>query len=127
MINTAVFIGRVSTEIKTSKTKNNKDCCNFQIAVQRNYRDDADFPPIAAYGRFAEIISAYVQKGDMIGVRARYRSRIKNEKKYHEFVVEEIQLLQRRDSEGEYNDIQIPVSSDSDFDSDDFDDMDLPF
>lgn len=127
MINTSVFIGRVSTEIKTNKTKNDKNCCSFQIAVQRNYRDDADFPPMAAYGRLAEIISTYVQKGDMIGVRAHYRSHIKNEKKYHEFVVEEIQLLQRRDSEDEYNDVKIPVSSDTDFDSDDFDDMDLPF
>lgn len=127
MINAIVFVGRVSTEIKTSKTKNNKDCCSFQIAVQRNYRDDADFPPIAAYGRFAEIISAYVQKGDMLGVRTRFRSVMRNEKKYYEFIVEEIQFLQRKNQTGEYDDIEIPQSANTDFNPDSFNDDDLPF
>lgn len=128
MINTGVFVGRVSTDIELKKTKSDISCCNFQLAVQRNRSDKTDFPPMSAYGRLAEIICEYVNKGDLLGVRTSYQSRIKNEKKYHVFVIEEIQFLQRKKETGEYDDVKIPEYSDNDFNSDFCSvDDDLPF
>ena len=63
----------------------------------------------------------------MLGVRARFRSVMRNEKKYSEFLVEEIQFLQRKDKTGDYDDIEIPQSANTDFNPDNFNDDDLPF
>lgn len=127
MINTSTFVGRISTDLELKKTNNNKSCCGFQLAVKRTYSDDTDFPPMAVYGKLADILCTYAQKGDMLGVRAHYRSKIKNDKKYHEFVVEEIQFLERKNSAEDYEDIEIPQSSDTDFNPDSYSDDDLPF
>ena len=128
MINSIVFVGRVATDIELKKTKNDKSCCSFQLAVQRNRSDQTDFPPMAAYGKLAEALCTYVNVGDMLGVRACYQSNIKEGKKYHVFVVEEIQFLQRKKETGVYDEIKIPQSDESDFDSDVYDvDGDLPF
>ena len=53
--------------------------------------------------------------------------KIKNDKKYHEFVVEEIQFLERKNSAEDYEDIEIPQSSDTDFNPYSYGDDDLPF
>ena len=128
MINTIVFVGRVATDIELKKTKNDKSCCSFQLAVQRNRSDITDFPPMAAYGKIAEVLCTYVKVGDMLGVRASYQSNIKDGKKYHVFVVEEIQFLQRKKEKGVYDEIKIPQSYENDFDSDVYSvDDDLPF
>ena len=127
MINTTTFIGRISTDLELKKTNQEKSCCGFQLAVQRTHNDDADFPPMVAYGKLADVLCAYAKKGDLLGVRARYRSKIKNEKKYHEFVVDEIQFLERRNPKEAYEDIEIPQSSDTDFNPDSYSDDDLPF
>ncbi|SCX15420.1 Single-strand binding protein family protein [Ruminococcaceae bacterium P7] len=127
MLNTCIFVGRVSTEIELKKTKNQKSCCNFQMAVRRSYSDEADFPPLSVYGNLADILCTYAKKGDMLGVRARFRSVMRNEKKYSEFLVEEIQFLQRKDKTGDYDDIEIPQSANTDFNPDSFNDDDLPF
>lgn len=126
MLNNTVFIGRVSTELKLRKTKSNVSCCSFNMAVQRKNTDITDFPPMVAYGKLADIICSYVQKGDLIGVEAVYQSYVKNKKKYHEFKIEEIQFLEKR-KRNDYNDIEIPsATAYSDFpDSGDGDD--LPF
>lgn len=126
MINNCIFVGRISTELELKKTKNKMSCCNFQMAIRRSYNDEADFPPLSVYGKLADILCAYAQKGDMLGVRARYHSVMRNEKKYYEFIVEEIQFLQRKKPTGEYDDIEIPQSSDTDFNPDSHD-GDLPF
>lgn len=128
MINTSVFVGRISTDLELKTTKSGKNCCDFQLAVQRTYSDEADFPPLVVYGKLAEILCAYTAKGDLLGIRARYRSKIKNEKKYHEFVVEEIQFLEKKNEAGEYDDIEIPQAPDSNDNLNSYDnDDDLPF
>jgi len=113
MINTCVFVGRVSNEIELKKTNNEISCCNFNLAVQRKNLDTTDFPPMAAYGKLAEIICKYVSKGELIGVRAVYQSHIKNNKKYYEFKIEEVQFLEKR-NDGEYDDIEIPTAANDD-------------
>lgn len=128
MINSCIFIGRVSTEIELKKTKDNVSCCSFQIAVQRRKSDKTDYPPMAAYGKIAEIICSYVKKGDRVGVRASYQSTIKNEKKYYEFKIEEIEFLESKKTGG-YDDVQIPHSANGECFTCDFvtGDDDLPF
>lgn len=111
MINISVFIGRLTTEPKLRKTKTNVSCCNFQLAVQRKNAEETDFPPMTAYGKLAEIMCTYVHKGDLICVRTRYQSNVKNKKKYHEFAVEEIQFLEKKRTE-DYEDIEISSTAD---------------
>lgn len=126
MINISVFIGRLTTEPELRKTKTDVSCCNFQLAVQRKNTEQTDFPPMTAYGKLAEIMCAYVHKGDLICVSARYQSNVKNKKKYHEFRVDEIQFLEKKRTE-DYEDIEIPGAADFNSSIDSNGDDDLPF
>ena len=127
MINSCTFIGRVTTEPELKALEGGKCCCNFQLAVQRT-KEITDFPPFAVYGKLAETFCDFVSKGDMVGIRASYRSKTKNGKKHYFFLVEYIQFLEKKKSAGDYNDIEIPYQTDfSVADSDGICGDDLPF
>lgn len=110
MINNCTFIGRISTELELSQTENGESFCNFQLAVSRT-KETTDFPPMVVYGKLAETMCTYLSKGDLVGIRSSYRSRISNGKKYYQFVVKEIQFLQNNNSLESLDDIDIPFQN----------------
>lgn len=62
MLNTCIFVGRITTEIELKKTKKENSCCNFQMAIKRTYSDVADFPPLSVYGKLAEFFAPMLKR-----------------------------------------------------------------
>lgn len=61
-------IGRISTDLKLKESKG-KTYINFILAVPRKAKKDiTDFIPCVSFGKMAELIEKYLNKGDKIAV-----------------------------------------------------------
>lgn len=73
MINNVVLTGRMTRNLELKQTNNNNSSLNITLAVERNFKDQSgqkqtDFISCKAFGKRAETIAQYCQKGDLIGV-----------------------------------------------------------
>lgn len=73
MINNVVLTGRITRNLELKQTNNNNLSLNITLAVERNFKDQSgqkqtDFISCKAFGKRAETIAQYCQKGDLIGI-----------------------------------------------------------
>lgn len=73
MINNVVLTGRITRNLELKQTNNNNSSLNITLAVERNFKDQngqkqTDFISCKAFGKRAETIAQYCQKGDLIGI-----------------------------------------------------------
>lgn len=73
MINNVVLTGRITRNLELKQTNNNNSSLNITLVVERNFKDQSgqkqtDFISCKAFGKRAETIAQYCQKGDLIGV-----------------------------------------------------------
>ncbi len=107
---------------------NGTSVINFTLASDRNFKNregerESDFLQCVAFGKTAELIGLYMQKGELMAVSGRLQSRMyekDGEKRYvTEIVVEEITFLGKKTESA-------PKTDEADF-SQVPDDDDLPF
>ena len=79
MNNTVVLVGRLVKNIELRFTQNGKAVTDFTLAVARD-KDNTDFIRVQSWGKSAEAMANYTQKGDMIGVRGSLRHEIYEDK-----------------------------------------------
>ena len=76
-MNVVTLLGRI-TETPQAKPINDTSVINFTLAVRRKYKSsgdaDADFIRCTAWGKTAEMIEKYFNKGDMICVIGEIRN-----------------------------------------------------
>ena len=79
MINNVILMGRLTADAVLRMTPSGKSVASFSIAVERDYSQDgerrADFINLIAWGKTAEFITKYFNKGDMIAVRGSLQTR----------------------------------------------------
>jgi single-strand DNA-binding protein len=69
-MNTIVLLGRTTSTIELKQTQQGKSVATFSLAVKRPYtKDTTDFHTICCWGRQAELVSSYVNKGDQVCIR----------------------------------------------------------
>ena len=73
MINNVVLTGRIVRNLELKQTSNNNSSLNITLAVDRNFKDQngekqTDFISCKAFGKRAETIAQYCQKGDLVGI-----------------------------------------------------------
>lgn len=73
MINNVVLTGRITKNLELKQTNNNNSSLNITLAVERNFKNQSgqkqtDFISCKAFGKRAETIAQYCQKGDLIGI-----------------------------------------------------------
>ena len=73
MINNVVLTGRITRNLELKQTSNNNSSLNITLAVERTFKDQngqkqTDFISCKAFGKHAETIAQYCQKGDLIGI-----------------------------------------------------------
>lgn len=103
MINKAVLVGRIATDINARMTPTGKKVVTFRLAVSRNKKQEgqpeADFINIVAWEKRADIVEQYTNKGQLIGVAGRIQTRSYDGQTGRvyvtEIVADEIQLLEK--------------------------------
>lgn len=73
MINNVVLTGRLVRNLELKQSSNNNSMLNLTLAVNRTFKDQngqqqTDFISCKAFGKRAETIAQYCQKGDLIGI-----------------------------------------------------------
>ncbi len=96
-MNKIFLLGRLCQNPGISQSSNNVTVCKFMLAVDKPYKenrpngeDTADFIPCVAFGRTAENIQKYFQKGNRIAVQGRLSTSTyeKDGKKQYSYSIE---------------------------------------
>lgn len=79
-MNKVVLVGRLTRDPEVRVFSNGNPVANFTLAINRNFKNkdgniDADFIPVAVYGRQVDVIQKYVTKGSQLGVDGRIQVR----------------------------------------------------
>ena len=77
-MNSVVLIGRITKDATIKYTSNKISVASFTIAVDRNYKDKdgnkvTDFIPCEAFGKTAEFVGNYLNKGRLISISGEMR------------------------------------------------------
>jgi single-strand DNA-binding protein len=108
MLNKVILIGRLTRDIELKTLPSGTAVANFTLAVDRAKRKDeeqkqADFIPVVAFGKTAEICSRYLYKGSMAAIdgRLQVRSYEKDGQKRYttEVIANEIHFLTSKSKE----------------------------
>ncbi len=80
MINSCVLVGRIGNDPEMRYTPSGMAVVNFRLAVPRRRRsqdeeDQTDWLNIVAFGKTAEFVAQYMDKGALVGVEGRIQSR----------------------------------------------------
>lgn len=80
MLNVVAIMGRLVADPELRTTTNGTNVCTFRIACERSYtpkgqQRQADFVDIVAWGKTAEFICKFFQKGSMIAIDGRIQTR----------------------------------------------------
>lgn len=107
-MNQMALIGRIVREVELKSTGDGKCVLNNTLAVQKRFKSEsgpqADFIPFTVWGKTAELMHKYCQKGHLVGLTGRIQSRSylnrANETVFVvEMVADEIQFLQPKKEE----------------------------
>lgn len=128
-VNKVILIGNLGRTPEIRYTSGGMSLCTVSLATSVNYRnretkekvEKVDWHRLVFFGRLAEIVSEYLDKGSCIYVEGRLQTREwqdqqTNEKRYMtEVVVNEMQMLDRRGGSSrdeDYNREARPVDAD---------------
>lgn len=76
MLNNITLQGRFTKQPEVKTTTGGTNICNFLLASDRGGKDKAtDFIPCVAFGKTAEFIAKYFNKGDMTVICGQLQSR----------------------------------------------------
>ncbi|WP_208560977.1 single-stranded DNA-binding protein [Marinilactibacillus kalidii] len=113
-MNQVSFVGRIVRDIELRGVGEGKIVTNNVIAVQRHYKTEgsaeADFIPFVAWGKRAELIEEYCEKGDLIGFNGKMQSRTYQNAEQEtvyvvEFLVNDVHFLQPKKSEQSFSSV----------------------
>ena len=96
-MNKVILIGRLTREPELKILESGKEVGKFTLAVDRFKKGEADFFNCVAWGKVAEVVANYTQKGSKIMVEGRVETRTydKDGSKvfYTEVIVSNVELL----------------------------------
>ncbi len=113
-LNKVMFIGNIVNDPEMRTTPNGQNVANFRVATNRRWKnqstgelqEEAQFHNIVAWGKLAEIVSQYMNKGMRVYIEGRLTHRSwddqqSGQKKYFtEVVAENAIMLDRKGSSG---------------------------
>lgn len=72
--NNIVLIGRLTADVKVTKTQSGKSVASFNMAVNRS-KEVTDFIRVTTWQQRADFLDQYSHKGDMIAIRGHIETR----------------------------------------------------
>lgn len=100
MFNKVTLVGRISTDLELRYTGSNKAYCRFNLAVNR-MNEGTDFIPITVWGKPAENLVQYQNKGSLILVdgsisMSNYTDKDGNNRTSFEVMTSNVQFLSNK-------------------------------
>ena len=133
-MNRVIFVGNLASDVETRTTNSGKTCALFRLAVQRirsnkDGKREADFFPVVAWGKTAELCVRFLSKGRKVAIDGRLQTRSYNAQdgsKRHvtEIIAEQVEFLPSAQGRGEKEESEHGAAN-----ADGFEDCDdeLPF
>lgn len=95
MLNVVAIMGRLVADPELRTTQQGTNVCTFRIACERSYTQkgqqcQADFVDIVAWGKTAEFICKFFQKGSMIAIDGSLQTRNYQDKQGNKRTAEEV-------------------------------------
>lgn len=131
-MNKVILTGRLTRDPELRYTANNKAVCDFTIATNRPANRDgervADFINCRVWGKTAENLTKYQNKGNLIAVIGRiqvdnFTDKEGNNRYNTYLLVEELEYLQSK-KDNEFKNLNVKTETQQQFD---YDSSDLPF
>lgn len=107
-MNKVILVGRLTRDSEIKSTNSGKTVANFNLAVDRRFKNkdgqkEADFINCQAWGKTAELLGQYTQKGSRIGVVGRMQVRSYDgtdgiKRWVTEVIVDELEFLESKGS-----------------------------
>lgn len=135
-VNKCLIIGNVGQQPETKVSQNNTQIANFSIATQTQAKDKeakTEWHRVTAFGKLAEIVENYVQKGSQVYVEGRlqtdkFQDKEGNDKQVTKIIANQIQLLGGKgSSKGSSDGAQKSEPEPDRIPDDEGDDQSLPF
>ena len=129
MFNKVTLVGRISTDLELRYTGSNKAYCRFNLAVNR-MNEGTDFIPVTVWGKPAENLVSYQNKGSLILVDGsismnNYTDKDGNNRTSFEVMTSNVQFLSSKKTNDEtiveqtesdpYEELSEQVNLDDDF------------
>jgi len=130
MVNKVIYAGRIATDLKLGKTKNDKSFIFFNIAVDRKNSDKTDFINCIAWNKIAENLVKYQTKGNFVIVEGSTETyKDKNNNNNSRCLIENITYTQNNKNENSNQNTMVsPIEESNDYSTEDLiTDDDLPF
>ena len=98
MLNQVVLVGRLTRDLEVNKTESNKHYSYITLAVPRSFKNingeyETDFVDCVLWDSVAKSTAEYCHKGDIVGVKGRVQSDVKEQedgtKKYYMNIIAE--------------------------------------
>ena len=82
-MNRVIFVGNLASDVETRMTNSGSTCALFRLAVQRirsnkDGKREADFFPVVAWGKTAELCVRFLSKGGKVAIDGRLQTRTYN-------------------------------------------------
>lgn len=125
--NKIILVGRLATEPEMKYTPSGKPVVNFVLAVDRSHTNakgerEADFIPIIAWSRLAEICAQYLNKGKLVAIDGRLQTRSYEvdgqKRKAYEVVANDMRMLDRANQAGKTDAPEAGSKDDKEFQPD---------
>ena len=102
MINSVVLVGRIGKDPEMKYAQSGTPICKFSLAVnRRGEKDETDWLNIVCFGKTAEFVAQYMDKGALVGIEGRiqtseYQDKQDNKRTWTEIVAHSVQGLETR-------------------------------
>ena len=130
-MNKAILVGRLAQDPEVRYTQSGKAVASFNLAVENNFGDEkkADFIPIVAWNKLAEICGNNIGKGRKILVEGRlqirsYEDKDGQKKRVAEVIAQTIEFLDYKKSDNDGSSDNVGLES---FGSEVFPEEEVPF
>ncbi len=124
-LNKAMIIGNATRDPELRTTPNGKSVASFAVATNRRYtdgsgeqREEVQYHEIVAWGKLAEIVNQYIQKGSKVYVEGRIQTRHwegqdGNRRERTEIIADNIINLSPRTGGSDYSETKSNTDSDN--------------
>lgn len=130
-MNKAILVGRLAQDPEVRYTQSGKAVASFNLAVENNFGNEkkADFIPIVAWNKLAEICGNNIGKGRKILVEGRlqirsYEDKDGQKKRVAEVIAQTIEFLDYKKSDNDGSSSNVVPES---FGSEVFPEEEIPF